>query len=83
MAASVFSVIMAAMDSGADAEPAEPCNEDLAREMGLHFSDFSQVERDILLRARAASVSAHAVGERSLDFVDGRRGGQSAKRRRR
>ncbi|XP_037528557.1 P2X purinoceptor 7-like [Rhipicephalus sanguineus] len=53
---------MAAMDVGADVEPAEPCNEDLAREAGLHFSDLSQVERDMLLRARAAGVPAYDSG---------------------
>ncbi|XP_037512271.2 P2X purinoceptor 7-like [Rhipicephalus sanguineus] len=50
------------MDVGADVESAEPCNEDLAREAGLHFSDLSKVERDMLLRARAAGIPAYDSG---------------------
>ncbi|XP_049528158.1 uncharacterized protein LOC125947453 [Dermacentor silvarum] len=44
------------MDTVADAEPS---NEDLAREAGLHFSDFSETEREMIIRARAAGVSAY------------------------
>lgn len=47
---------MAAMDTVVDAEP---CNEDLAREAGQHFSNFSETEREIILRTRVAGVSAY------------------------
>ncbi|XP_049523901.1 P2X purinoceptor 7-like [Dermacentor silvarum] len=50
----------------------DPDNDTLARDAGLHFSDLSPDERDMLLRARAAGVVAYYDG--GLDTGSSERG---------